>query len=75
MVKLSVGMSKSNIDKITYGREEGGFAVYVNGEKQSVFRVKGWNNKLRETPEYKPTGYKKKSSFERTQYEYNGRWD
>lgn len=61
-------------DKITYGREEGGFAVYVNGVKQSVFRIKGWMNGLHD---YQGVGYsthRKKSSFDKTQAEYHGRY-
>lgn len=57
--------------KITYGREEGGFAVYSDGKKIAVFRLKGWMNNLRETPE---RGYipGRPDNFLRTQAEYDG---
>jgi hypothetical protein len=62
-------------DKITYGREEGGFAVYVNGKKQSVFRIKGWMNGLREWQGLSYTGSNKPkpNNFLRTQIEYHGK--
>jgi hypothetical protein len=61
-------------EKITYGREEGGFSVWVNGKKVAVFRQKGWMNGLREMPEFKP-GIGKTNRFLITQYEYNGKWE
>ena len=61
-------------DKITYGREEGGFTVYVNGKPQGTFRIKGWMNGLREMPELKP-GQGKVNPFLLTQYEYHGKWE
>jgi hypothetical protein len=61
-------------EKITYGREEGGFAVYVNGRKTAVFRVKGWMNNLRETPE-RTVGQGRPNYFLKTQYEYHGKYE
>lgn len=62
-------------DKITYGREEGGFAVYVNGKKQSVFRIKGWMNGLHKIPEFKPgqSVTSRSNKFYQTQFEYHGK--
>jgi hypothetical protein len=59
--------------KVTYGREEGGFAVYHDGRKVAVFRRKGWMNNLHETPPMTYTGNRSGNKFLRTQIEYNGR--
>lgn len=63
-------------DKITYGREEGGFAVYVNGKKQSIFRIKGWMNGLRDLPDFKPgqSITRRSNRFDQTQFEYHGKY-
>jgi hypothetical protein len=62
-------------DKITYGREEGGFAVYVNGQVQGIWRVKGWMNGLRKYQGQSFSSHAPKSSFYKTQFEYHGKYE
>jgi len=64
--------SGQRIGKLTYGREEGGFALYHDGRKVMVFQQKGWMNNLRETPERSFSGPYKSNRFLRTQFEYHG---
>ncbi len=63
-----------NVDKITYSREEGGFTQHINGKPVATFRIKGWMNNLRETPERSySNAHKPSNKFYRTQFEYHGK--
>ena len=60
--------------KVTYGREEGGFSVWVDGKPVAIFRIKGWMNNLLKTPErtFSPG---KVPGFAKTQFEEHGKWE
>lgn len=63
---------KNGGTRVTYGREEGGFAVYHNGKKVCIWRVKGWMNGLREWPGISHSGAPDR--FMQAQKDYNGFW-
>lgn len=58
--------------KITYGREEGGFSVHVNGVLQGIWRYKNWMGGLRKRQEVK-TGSGNPNYFLMAQCEYHGK--